>query len=213
MAFTTFKGKKSFTITTLIVLCFFLTGCEIDWSAPSLFGLPLGVVMFAFWILMMLNQNQNSGNQENPPPKESNSNATSYRSPNLTRCRTCKKDVSRNAQSCPYCGEPNFDATKTTSQKKAENRKAGEAMRAQMLLQEESSRVRIGATRSPEINIPSPPREIPRYYYYDERSGNVIGPHSQTELARFRFENRLHDETKVAKEGTQQWQPYRSIFG
>ena len=94
----------------------------------ALFGLPLGVVMFAFWILMMLNQNQNSGNQENPPPKESNSNATSYRSPNLTQCRTCKKDVSRNAQSCPYCGEPNFDATKTTSQKKAENRKAGEAM-------------------------------------------------------------------------------------
>ena len=216
MAFKTFKGKKSLAITSLIVLCFFLTGCEIDWSMPSLFGLPLGVVVFAFWILTMLNQNQNSGNQSETPPKPRSSSTSSYRSPNLTRCKTCRKDVSKNAEACPYCGEPDFNTSKnakSTSQKKIDNRRAGEAMRKQMSAQEESSRVRISPTQSQKSNETLRRRGSPRYYYYDEISGNVIGPHSKAEMARFRFENRLNDETQVTKEGIEQWQPYRSILG
>ena len=219
MAFKTSKGEKSFAITTLTVLCFFLTGCEIDWSAPSLFGLPLGVVVFAFWILTMLNQNQNSEDQSETPPKAKSSNASSYRSPNLTRCRTCRKDVSKNAETCPYCGEPDFNTSKTattaknTSQKQASNRKAGEAMRQQMSGKEEASIARISATQSQKNNEPLRRRGTSRYYYYDEISGNVIGPYSKTEMERFRFENRLNDETQVTEEGIEQWQPYRSILG
>ena len=91
----------------LLAICFLLTSCDQEfWSQPGAFGLPLGVVMMCVWMVVMIRGGSNKTETE----------SSDLGSSNLIECNTCNQKVSKNANTCPHCGEPNFQPPITRSQ-------------------------------------------------------------------------------------------------
>lgn len=189
------------------------------WSQPSAFGLPLGVVVVIFWAITMINNNNNR-NAENLRSDVATESKPRSTSSNLVNCKTCGESVSKNANTCPHCGEPNF---KPFSQSQSQSLKPHSTLHSrgrvrisdveklsgeQKYYKERNLRKRknkdSGTARRKRIALPN-------YYYHDVANNEVKGPLHQTALCDLEAKNEIDYLTQVCKEGSNDWIPWGEI--
>ena len=51
-----------------------------------------------------------------------------------------------------------------------------------------------------------------KYFFVDSSSGEIVGPKSLRELAKFQSENNISWDTLVAEEGTEDWMPFDEVL-
>jgi len=192
----------------IFVVCVFLAGCDSQefWSQPSLFGLPLGVILFSFWILGVLNKN-NTSNNSSPDrkrstikeysPAKSDSADEKWRkwneargkpsiSPNLVECKTCQKKVSKNAESCPHCGEPDFKKIKV-------------------------QKMEPPPLRMIDTKIDPPESKAKNYFIHDISTNEVKGPFTANEMVTLEANNVIDEMTQVCEQGSSHWNNWGDV--
>jgi predicted RNA-binding Zn-ribbon protein involved in translation (DUF1610 family) len=110
--------------------------------------------------------------------------------PNLVNCKSCNKQLSKNATSCPHCGEPDFIRSDDHSQK------------------HQHSQI-IESKPDGHKEETQDPLRI-KYYYHNVSSGQVLGPYRKEEIEQLRFENKIDDTTPICQEGSEEWIMYDS---
>lgn len=57
-----------------------------------------------------------------------------------------------------------------------------------------------------------PNEKLKRYFYIDNFSGKVSGPHTIKELTELEFTNIISSDFKVAEQGTENWLPFSEVL-
>jgi hypothetical protein len=73
------------------------------WDQKSLFGLPLGVVAFGYWLVYLNNSARNSSQKETQVKPSENRVKIPNAIPEFRHCPICAEEVKFEAVKCKFC--------------------------------------------------------------------------------------------------------------
>ncbi|MDA7681342.1 DUF4339 domain-containing protein [Verrucomicrobiales bacterium] len=153
------------SVIFIFLICFFLTGCVLGsddiWSRPSVFGLPLGVVLMIFLAIRWLNINNDENterliNQNNKKSGKSTKKREDFRS---VYCRFCGLLTLSKYRKCSRCGKANFKpvkplgASKAAAQEKYKKHNEAERKKQQQKLQKNNPNLILCSVCAKDVSI------------------------------------------------------------